>query len=56
MRLPGGIHDAAAFWDVLLHGKNMTGPVPGDRYNAKSSDNTMGKKKKYQMKKKVFPG
>lgn len=44
MRLPGLIHDAAAFWDVLLHGKDMTAPVPGDRYNAKGFENTMGKK------------
>ena len=44
MRLPGGIRDAASFWDVLYHGKDMRGPIPSDRYNAKGFDDTIGSK------------
>lgn len=44
MRLPGGIRDAAGFWDVLYHGKDMRGPIRSDRYNAKGFDDTLGMK------------
>ena len=43
MRLPGGIRDATGFWDVLYNGKDMRGPIPADRYNAKGFDGSMGK-------------
>lgn len=43
MRLPGGIRDADSFWDVLVNGKDMRGPIPADRYNATAYRNTMGK-------------
>ena len=44
MRLPGGIHDAQAFWDLLYNGKDMRTLIPADRYNAKAFSNTLGKK------------
>lgn len=33
LRLPGGIRDADAFWDALLNGRDMRGPIPKSRYN-----------------------
>ena len=44
MRLPGGVRNSNEFWEVLRHGKDMRGPVPSDRYNAKGFDNTLGSK------------
>ena len=44
MRLPGGIHDAESFWDVLYHGKDMRELIPEDRYNAKGFNDALGKK------------
>ncbi|OCL02964.1 putative polyketide synthase [Glonium stellatum] len=44
MRLPGGIRDAETFWDVLSNGKDMRGPIPPNRYNAKGFDNSLGNK------------
>lgn len=34
MRLPGGIKDAAGFWDMLYNGRSGRCEVPKDRYNA----------------------
>lgn len=34
MRLPGGIKDAAGFWDMLYNGRSGRCEVPTDRYNA----------------------
>lgn len=34
MRLPGGITDAAGFWDMLYNGRDGRCEVPKDRYNA----------------------
>ncbi|KAL8747856.1 MAG: hypothetical protein Q9190_000304 [Brigantiaea leucoxantha] len=34
MRLPGGIHDAEGYWDLLYNMKSGQGPVPKNRYNA----------------------
>lgn len=36
MRLPGGITDAAGFWDMLYNGRSGRCEVPEDRYNAES--------------------
>ncbi|VBB84212.1 Putative polyketide synthase [Podospora comata] len=36
MRLPGGITDAAGFWDMLYNGRSGRCEVPDDRYNAES--------------------
>ena len=33
MRLPGGIRDSEALWDLLINGKSGRGKVPADRYN-----------------------
>jgi hypothetical protein len=34
LRLPGGIRDSEAFWDALLNGRDMKGPVPPERHNS----------------------
>jgi acyl transferase domain-containing protein len=34
MRLPGGIRNAAGFWDILYNGRSGRCEVPKDRYNA----------------------
>ncbi|WYZ43619.1 hypothetical protein EsH8_VII_000055 [Colletotrichum jinshuiense] len=36
MRLPGGITDAAGFWDMLYNGRSGRCKVPEDRYNAEA--------------------
>ncbi|OLN81992.1 Lovastatin diketide synthase LovF 19, partial [Colletotrichum chlorophyti] len=33
MRLPGGVHNAEAYWDLLVNGKDGRCQVPKDRYN-----------------------
>jgi acyl transferase domain-containing protein len=33
MRLPGGIHDAEGFWDLLINKRDGQCRVPSDRYN-----------------------
>ena len=33
MRLPGGVHNAPAYWDLLVNGRNGRCRVPKDRYN-----------------------
>lgn len=33
MRLPGGCHEAGAFWDLLIHRKEGMIPVPSSRWN-----------------------
>ena len=32
MRLPGGVHDASGFWDLLVNGRNGRCEVPANRY------------------------
>lgn len=34
MRLPGNVHTASEFWDMLVSGKSGHGPVPKSLYNA----------------------
>ncbi|GKT61260.1 polyketide synthase [Colletotrichum tofieldiae] len=36
MRLPGGVNDANAFWDMLLNKRDGRCAVPKDRYNVKA--------------------
>ncbi|WP_205660886.1 polyketide synthase [Amycolatopsis vastitatis] len=31
LRAPGGLHDRTAFWAALAEGRDLTGPLPGDR-------------------------
>ncbi|KAL4956616.1 hypothetical protein BDW69DRAFT_181394 [Aspergillus filifer] len=33
LRLPGKIHTAEALWNLLVNGKETSGPVPSSRYN-----------------------
>ena len=33
MRLPGGVHDAESFWDLLINKRDGQCRVPSDRYN-----------------------
>ncbi|KAH8884913.1 beta-ketoacyl synthase domain-containing protein [Thozetella sp. PMI_491] len=33
MRLPGSVHDASSYWDLLVNGKSGLCPVPKSRYN-----------------------
>ncbi len=33
MRLPGGVHDAESFWDLLINKRHGRCRVPADRYN-----------------------
>lgn len=44
MRLPGGIHDEEAFWDVLVNGKDLMIPIPSDRWNADGFGPKLGKR------------
>ena len=44
MRLPNGIRDADAFWDLLVSGKDARGSIPSDRYNPKGFDDKLGGK------------
>ena len=36
MRLPGGIHDAHVFWDLLVNKRDARTRVPDDRYNTRA--------------------
>lgn len=36
MRLPGGIRDPDAFWDLLINKRDARSPIPKDRYNARA--------------------
>jgi acyl transferase domain-containing protein len=42
MRLPGGIHDAKSFWEVLINGEDARGPIPLSRYNIQGFDASLG--------------
>jgi acyl transferase domain-containing protein len=44
MRLPGGIREDDAFWDVLVNGKDMKTPIPADRWNADGFGSKLGKR------------
>ena len=44
MRLPGGVRNDAAFWDVLVNEKDTMGPIPADRYNAQGYTDRIGRK------------
>lgn len=36
MRLPGGVHDDASYWDLLVNGRDGRCRVPGSRYRAEA--------------------
>ena len=42
LRLPGGIRTPDAFWDALVKGKDLRGPIPQDRYNANGYTDELG--------------
>ena len=44
LRLPGGIRNAESFWDALVNGKDIRGPIPSDRYNARGFSDAMSEK------------
>jgi len=43
VRLPGGIRNAEAFWDLIHNGKDARGRVPSDRYNVNGFKGSLGK-------------
>ena len=43
MRLPGGVNDSSAFWDLLIKKKDGRCLVPGDRYNVDAFYSPSGK-------------
>ncbi|KAI1760054.1 hypothetical protein GGR53DRAFT_106147 [Hypoxylon sp. FL1150] len=44
LRLSGGIRDADGFWDLLVNGRDARAPVPGDRYDPRGFDDSLGGK------------
>ena len=42
MRLPGGVHNANDFWDLLFNGKDVRKSVPDHRYHARSFGDELG--------------
>ena len=44
LRLPGGVRDPEAFWDVLVNQIDLRGPIPSNRYNAEAYTDKMGKR------------
>lgn len=44
MRLPGGIRNAEAFWDLLKNGQDARGLIPATRYNAAGFNDSLGSK------------
>jgi hypothetical protein len=44
LRLPGGIHDTEAFWDMLLSGADARTEIPQSRFNAAGFSKAMGSK------------
>lgn len=43
MRLPGGIRDSDAFYDLFLNKRDARGPVPPDRFNLDGFYSSQGK-------------
>ncbi|CCF34493.1 phenolpthiocerol synthesis polyketide synthase ppsA, partial [Colletotrichum higginsianum] len=44
LRLPQGVRDTNAFWEVLVNGKDLQSHVPESKYNHQGFANTLGKK------------
>jgi acyl transferase domain-containing protein len=44
LRLPGGVHDDEAFWDVLVNGKDTKTPIPANRWNSEGFGPSLGKR------------
>ncbi|KAF4974389.1 hypothetical protein FDECE_18671 [Fusarium decemcellulare] len=42
LRLPNGVRDPEAFWDVLVNQKDLRGPIPADRWNAAGYTDKLG--------------
>ncbi|RSL89606.1 hypothetical protein CEP51_001128 [Fusarium floridanum] len=42
LRLPNGIKDPEAFWDVLVNGVDLQAPIPPTRWNAAGFTNKLG--------------
>jgi acyl transferase domain-containing protein len=44
LRLPGGIRNTDAFWELLVKGKDAHGSIPSSRYNIEGFDASLGGK------------
>ena len=44
IRLPGGVHSADDFWDLLINGRDAQCPIRPDRYRVDGFDNSLGSK------------
>ncbi|KAJ3519480.1 hypothetical protein NM208_g14113 [Fusarium decemcellulare] len=42
LRLPNGVRDPEAFWDVLVNQKDLRGPIPAERWNAAGYTDKLG--------------
>ena len=54
IRLPGGIRNPEDFWDLLVNGKDVQGPIRSDRYKFDSFDNVLGNKGAIETKRGYF--
>ncbi|WAO96249.1 Carrier domain-containing protein [Fusarium falciforme] len=54
LRLPGGIKNPEAFWDVLINGKDLQAPVPPTRWNAAGFTNKLGSRSSIAAQKGYF--
>jgi acyl transferase domain-containing protein len=54
LRLPGGIKDPEAFWDVLVNGKDLQAPIPSTRWNAAGFTNKLGNRSSIAAQKGYF--
>lgn len=54
LRLPGGIKDPEAFWDVLINGKDLQAPIPSTRWNAAGFTNKLGNRSSIAAQKGYF--
>ncbi|TLD29263.1 hypothetical protein PspLS_03907 [Pyricularia sp. CBS 133598] len=44
LRLPGRVRDPDAFWDALITGRDLRGPIPPDRYSSEGYTDHCGKR------------
>jgi acyl transferase domain-containing protein len=42
IRAPGGIKNAADYWDLIINGRDARGPTPPSRYNIDGFDGSLG--------------
>ncbi|TLD16850.1 uncharacterized protein PgNI_01192 [Pyricularia grisea] len=44
LRVPGGIRDPEAFWNALVGGRDLRGPIPPERYSSEGYKDDRGKR------------